>query len=144
MGYALKRLQQVLRSRMDGALAQFGLTAPQYAVLALVADKPGISNAELARRAFVTAPTMIRIVSGLEAAGLLTRAPDRRGGRLLAAQLTAEGQRRQQQASRHVDALEQLLHGATEPAHRAVVLAWLNEAADRLQADRHRATTAGE
>jgi DNA-binding MarR family transcriptional regulator len=91
---------------MDGALAQFGLTAPQYAVLAFVADEPGISNAELARRAYVAAPTMIRIVSGLEASGLLTRAPERRGGRLLAAQLTAEGQRRLQQASRHVEALE--------------------------------------
>lgn len=31
----------------EGMLAEFGLTAPQYAVLALLAENPGITNAEL-------------------------------------------------------------------------------------------------
>ena len=53
MGFALKRLQHALRSKMDGVLAEFGLTTPQYAVLVLLAEFPGISSAELARNSEV-------------------------------------------------------------------------------------------
>jgi DNA-binding MarR family transcriptional regulator len=135
LGYALKRLQQTLRGRMDAALAEFGLTAPQYAVLALLAAEPRISNAQLARRSFVTAPTMIRIVTGLEAAGLLSRSPVAGGGRAQPALLTDAGEQRLRVAAPHVQALEQALLQAAEPHTAEIVLRWLNTAADRLVAD---------
>lgn len=143
LGYALKRLQQTLRARMDAALAPFELTAPQYAVLALLAARPGISNAELARRSFVTAPTMIRIVTGLEAAGLLARTPHEDGGRTQPARLTDAGEQRRRAAAPSVQALEEVLLQAAEQARPELILDWLNTAADRLVANQPRLAVPG-
>ncbi|GIG65842.1 MarR family winged helix-turn-helix transcriptional regulator [Phytomonospora endophytica] len=130
-GYTLNRLQKTLRARMDENLASLGLSAPQYAVLCLLAADPGIANAELARRTFVTPPTMIRIVMAMEQAGLLARTPDPEGGRKLGARLTAEGERRLGLASKAVAATEGVL-AETAGEDGATILRWLGEAADRL------------
>ncbi|MEV4320170.1 MarR family transcriptional regulator [Actinocrispum sp. NPDC049592] len=131
VGFALKRLQQALRARMDGALASFGLTAPQYAVLALLAEEPGISNAELARRSFVTAPTMIRIVTALEEAGLITRT-DPTTGRAKTTTLTPKGQTHLSAAATHVQHLEDILR-TNAGDHAELVLSWLNACAVDLE-----------
>ena len=136
MGYAVKRLQQALRARMDAVLAPHGLTMPQYAVLSLLAEQPGISNAELARRSFVTPPTMIRIVTTLEANGLLTRVEHPPEGRARVAQLSAEGQRRLRAAAQDVHTVEQTLRDAAAERDRHTVLAWLASAAEHLEASR--------
>jgi DNA-binding MarR family transcriptional regulator len=60
-------------------------------VLAGIAAEPGISNAALARAAFVTAQTMQGIVANLEKAGLLARSGHPTHGRILQAQLTPDG-----------------------------------------------------
>lgn len=132
LGFALKRLQQALRARMDTVLAEFGLTAPQYAVLALLADDPGLSNAELARRAFVTPPTMIRIVTALAELGLLARADPPVAGRVRATVLTARGVRLLNAAAVSVQEVENLLDGMAAPANREIILGWLNRSADDL------------
>ena len=136
MGYAVKRLQQALRARLDGVLARHGLTMPQYAVLALLAEQPGISNAELARLSFVTPPTMIRIVTTLEDLGLLTRVDRPTEGRARATALTAEGERRLKAAVGDVDAVEHILHDSASETDRPVIAAWLATAAERLEAGR--------
>src|ERR1700716_3325587 len=136
MGYAVKRLQQALRARMDGVLEQHGLTMPQYAVLAQLVDRPGASNAELARLSFVTPPTMIRIVTTLEGLGLLTRIDRPSEGRARAAQLTAEGRRRLLAAGRDVGAVDEILRDSAAEADLPVPLAWLARAAERLEAGR--------
>ena len=89
----LKRVQASLRTRTDQALGQRGLTTPQYAVLAALEREAGISNAELARRAFVTPQTMVRIVETLEARGLVSRHPHPSHGRIRPASLTPRGAR---------------------------------------------------
>jgi DNA-binding MarR family transcriptional regulator len=91
VGYVVKRLQSVLRARMDEALGDCGLTMPQYAALSALERDPGISNAELARRSFVTPQTMIRIVANLETQGLVARKPHPHHGRVLQTVLTAKG-----------------------------------------------------
>ena len=70
LGYVLKRAQHALRIRMDEALLPLALTTPQYSVLSAVELAPGISNAALARAAFVTAQTMQGIVTNLERDGV--------------------------------------------------------------------------
>jgi DNA-binding MarR family transcriptional regulator len=136
LGYQVKRLQQALRARMDGVLAPHGLTMPQYAVLAQLAERPGVSNADLARLSFVTPPTMIRIVTTLEELGLLSRVDRPTGGRARATQLSADGKRRLAAASASVDAVETVLWDATSDADRPAVIAWLTTAAEQLEADR--------
>ena len=93
IGYMLKRVQAALRGQLEQVLQPLGVTAPQYAVLAALARQPGLANAELARRAFVTPQTMVRIVATLEARGLLERTAHPSHGRLLPASLTRKGER---------------------------------------------------
>jgi len=54
VGYTLKRAASALRAAMDAELRSHGLSVPQYACLKLLSQRPGLSNAELARGAFVT------------------------------------------------------------------------------------------
>jgi len=79
-GYVLKRTQLALRGAMDGALATLDLTTPQYAALSELAKEQGLSNAELARRCFVTPQTMHRILGGLERDALVIRGIPNMGG----------------------------------------------------------------
>jgi len=45
-------------SRWTGSCARSGVTTPQYSVLSAIAAYPGVSNARLARLAFVTPQTV--------------------------------------------------------------------------------------
>ena len=92
LGYILKRAQQSLRTRVDTQLRAMEITLPQYVVLSSVAMSPGISNADLAKAAFVTPQTMQGILSTLEKRNLLARSQDPEHGRRLMTQLTADGQ----------------------------------------------------
>src|ERR1700736_3728440 len=89
--YLLKRAHLAARALADDALAAEGLSVAQYAVLRRLDEEPGLSGAELARRCFVTAPTMNGLIASLVEAGYIERFPDPQGGRGLLAQLTGPG-----------------------------------------------------
>src|ERR1700685_1385222 len=93
VGYNLKITQHRLRQRLDAELARLGITAPQNAVLLAVAGNPRISNAELARAAFVTPQTMQAILVNLERGGLIVRSPHPGHGRVIMTALTKEGEK---------------------------------------------------
>src|SRR5690349_20871608 len=88
LSYLIRRTQLASRAAMDAGLKPLGITAPQYAVLGSLSIEPGISNAALARVAFVTAQSMLGIVGNLEKLGPVERAADRAQGRSLQARLT--------------------------------------------------------
>ncbi|MBW7883480.1 MAG: MarR family transcriptional regulator [Caldilineaceae bacterium] len=114
IGYLLKRAQQALRLAMDEVLRSIGLTTPQYAALAILEESPGISNAELARRAFVTPQTMHQIIFALERAGYVEREQHPHHGRIQQACLTAGGQVVLEQSHEVVDDVEQRLLASLE------------------------------
>ncbi len=105
-GYKLKKTQHRLRLCMDEALKTLNLTTPQYAVLAQLELKPGISNADLARAAFITPQTMHGIVSNLEIRKLLKRKNNPDHGRILCTELTKQGQNIVAQAHKVIQAVE--------------------------------------
>lgn len=115
LGYLLKQAASVLRSAMDGALRPLGLTVPQYACLELLAQRPGLSNSELARGAFVTRQSMNVLLQGLERDGLVTRPTEPpSAGRALPAQLTALGRERLAAASSAVQAVEERMRAGLD------------------------------
>lgn len=87
---------------MDQQLRPLRLTTPQYAVPCAVEAEPGMSNARLARAAFVTAQTMQGVLANLERDGLLARDPDSTHGRILRTRLTARGRQTVARAHRAV------------------------------------------
>ncbi len=80
---------------------------PQYACLELLAQRPGLSNSELARGAFVTRQSMHVLLNGLERDGLVARpAEPPITGRTLPVQLTPLGRERIAEASVVVRSVE--------------------------------------
>ena len=49
-GYELKRAPYSLRNGRDEAHKTLGIATPQYAAMSVLAEQPGLSNAQLARR----------------------------------------------------------------------------------------------
>ena len=90
-GYLLKRAQAALHAGMAGALREHGATLSQYAVLTALDEEPGLSNAGLARRAFVTPQTMNQVLLELEQKGWVTRHPHPGHARILQAELSESG-----------------------------------------------------
>lgn len=128
VGYRLKGAHAALRGAMDQALRAYDLTVPQYSCLEVLAARPGLSNAELARATFVTRQSMNVVLRGLQDTGLLTRPSTVDHGRARPATLTDEGRRRLHAARVAVYAIEARMI-STIPADR---LPGLLEDLDRM------------
>jgi DNA-binding MarR family transcriptional regulator len=133
IGFALKMAQQALRTHMDAALQRIGLTTPQYAVLNFLKIEPGASNAELARRAFVTPQTMQAILVALERSAFVVRAPHPDHGRVQTTELTDRGREVLGAASGIVAAAEARLREASVPLDPGTVAAMLMRLAEALR-----------
>jgi DNA-binding MarR family transcriptional regulator/predicted RNA-binding protein len=129
VGYALKRAQHALHSTMDGELRDYGLSVSQYAALQILASRPRISNADLARDAFVSRQAMHQLLTGLQATGLVTAAGQGRSQRYA---LTAEGHTRLRTASSTVAAIEQRMIATLSRAEREQLHRQLNICATAL------------
>lgn len=136
LGYALKRAQQALRTRMDEVLRPVGLTVAQYAVLCAIEAEAGISNARLARAAFVTPQTMQGILVNLHRDGLLSREADPSHGRILRSELTKAGLKILAQAHRVIGDLEEIMIEAVGEAEAERLAELLSRCADKLTSQR--------
>jgi DNA-binding MarR family transcriptional regulator len=133
IGYLLKRAQAALRLALDGVLEAHALTMPQYAALSALRERPGASNADLARASFVTPQTMIRILSLLETAKLIARVPHPVHGRILQVRLTASGERVLQRCDAVVRKVEAQMLGKLSAADKERLKALLTSCVAALE-----------
>jgi DNA-binding MarR family transcriptional regulator len=120
LGYLLKEASSALRAAMEEVLRPLGMTVTHYSCLELLAQRPGLSNSELARGAFVTRQSMNVLLQALERDGSVTRPAQAAVGKVLPAQLTPKGRRSLEKASAAVRSVElRMLAGLTE-AEQAV------------------------
>ena len=106
LSYNLKRTQQALRHAMDKSLIELDLTTPQYSALTQLASETGLSNAELARRCFVTPQTMHQLTGGLETRGLVERSQHPEHGRIVQISMTETGKELLAESHKLVHAVE--------------------------------------
>ena len=118
---------------MDAELREMDVTTPQYAALSVLAEEPGLSNAALARRSFVTPQTMNQIMLRLEAAGLVERRAHPEHGRVLQAYLTEEGNNLRKECAIRVDALEGRMISGLSEAERLTLLELLQRCSAALK-----------
>ena len=118
IGYRLKEVQSLLRSRMEEALRPLGITVAQYVCLEILKSTPGASNAELARQAFVTRQTMNTLLRGLQERGLIERATHATKGRALPTMLTPQGEQMLAQATGRIREIEQRMVGGLSDTQR--------------------------
>jgi len=115
LGYLLKEASSALRSAMEDVLRPLGMSITRYSCLELLAQRPGLSNSELARGAFVTRQSMNVLLQTLEREGYVTRPTAAPVGKILPTQLTPLGRRSLEEASAAVRSVEvRMLAGMTE------------------------------
>jgi DNA-binding MarR family transcriptional regulator len=131
-GYLLKRAQAALHAGMAGALREHGATLAQYAVLTALDEEPGLSNADLARRAFVTPQTMNQVLRELEQKEWVTRHPHPGHARILQADLTRTGRTALRACHRAADVVEEQMLAPLTPSDRQHFAATLQACIEAL------------
>ena len=108
-GYLLKVVQHEIRKRMDEELREIDLTTPQYAALSILNEFPGISNAELSRKCFITPQTMNLIIHKLEKRKIIEKTASLSHGRIQNIALTGRGRKLLDEADKIVMDVENKL-----------------------------------
>ncbi|MCJ1696079.1 MarR family transcriptional regulator [Rathayibacter caricis] len=134
-GYLLKVASTALRSAMEEVLHPLGMTITHYSCLELLAQRPGLSNSELARGTFVTRQSMNVLLQSLEQQGLVARAERPVSGRALPTELTAAGRRQLRAASAAVRAVEDRMVAGLADGDRERLTRLLASCAAALRAD---------
>lgn len=115
LGYLLKEASSALRAAMEAVLRPLGMTVTHYSCLELLAQRPGLSNSELARGAFVTRQSMNVLLQSLERDGYVTRPSEARVGKVLPTRLTPRGRRSLEKATAAVRSVEvRMLSGMSD------------------------------
>ena len=115
LGYLLKEASSALRVAMEAVLRPLGMTVTHYSCLELLAQRPGLSNSELARGAFVTRQSMNVLLQALERDGYVTRPTEAPVGKILPTRLTSRGRRSLAKATIAVRSVEvRMLGGMTQ------------------------------
>jgi DNA-binding MarR family transcriptional regulator len=135
LGYLLRQAQAAARLTLERALADLGVTPPQFVVLTMLKAYPGLSGADLARVALLTPQTVGVIIRNLERDGAIRKTPHPVHGRLLQWTLTRHGLILLDQCRRHAMALERRLTAGLSGAEQATVRRWLSSIAAKLQHD---------
>lgn len=104
-GFLLRRAHQISGALFEDACHDLGLTPAQFGVLTVLQAHPGLGQSDLARALGFDKVTVLRVLRGLQARGLLERTPALAGRRSVSVCLTAPG--------------EALLRQAQKPAEKA-------------------------
>jgi DNA-binding MarR family transcriptional regulator len=130
--YMVGRVNQGIRREMRARLSECELSVAEYTTLSVLAARPELSNAQLARRALVTPQSMIEILGQLERRGLVRRQVDPDHGRILRATLTERGHDVLATATPGVDALNEELFAGVPARERRAALAAMRAAMENL------------
>ncbi len=135
ISYAVARLERAVRAGIAERVRPYGLTTLQYTTLSVL-NRHGapLSNAQLARRAYMTPQAMSEVIDALVAKGLIRRSRHPNHGRLLPATLTAKGRRVLAECEREVDAMEVVMLGSLTERERRAFLAALKSCVRALGA----------
>jgi DNA-binding MarR family transcriptional regulator len=134
VSYVVARLDRALRREIDEAVRPHGLTLARYTALSVIARRDGLSNAQLARRAYITPQSMSQVITALEHDHLIARQPDRSHRRILRATVTRKGRRVLAACDEAVDALEEEMLGELPGQERDALRDQLTSCVRRLGA----------
>jgi DNA-binding MarR family transcriptional regulator len=104
-GFLLRRAHQISAAVFEDACRDLGLTPAQFGVLTVLQAHPGLGQSSLARALGFDKVTVLRVLRGLQARGLVLRVPAEDNRRNVSVTLTEEG--------------AELLQRAQKPAEKA-------------------------
>jgi len=124
--YVIGRLNHGISRELRTLLRNWDLSIQEYTSLSVLELRPGLSNAQLARRALVTPPTMLEILAKLESRGLVQRSLNPVRGRVIRNELSESGRRVLEVAAPEVDELQDQIFAGLSEAQRTAVSAALS------------------
>lgn len=135
ISYVIARLERAIRAAINERVRPYGLTTLQYTTLSVLGSRgQPLSNAQLARRAYMTPQAMIEVLNALERKGLIRRDPHPNHRRVYPASLTGEGRAVLAECDAAVEALEEEMLAGLEAQDRELFKEWLKTCVRTLHA----------
>ncbi|MFZ1964994.1 MAG: MarR family transcriptional regulator [Roseiarcus sp.] len=126
----LRRAAATQRLAVERALAGVKITPAQYAVLKIIAEAPGLSNADIARIERLTPQTTSLVIANLERKRWVVRRAHETHGRIRRAQATEAGLRLLRECRERLRGPYRRLAAAMPPGGERLVETWLGRLAD--------------
>jgi MarR family transcriptional regulator for hemolysin len=123
---------RLVRTLADAELGDVGVAAPACGVLLRLAAEDGLTQAEIARRQRVEAPTMCRIVDRLVRDGLVERHADPDDRRATRVTLTPAGRSAAADGAHVIETIESRAFAGLDRAERAALAGLLGRVIDSL------------
>jgi DNA-binding MarR family transcriptional regulator len=135
ISYVIARLERAVRAGINERVRPHGLTTLQYTTLSVLGSRGRpLSNAQLARRAYMTPQAMIEVLNALERKGLIRRDPHPNHRRVYPASVTQEGRRVLAGCDVAVEAMEEEMLAELTPGEREHFKDWLKRCVRALHA----------
>ena len=127
----------ILSNRTSDAIAQhysdrFGLTVPEWRIMAVLGQTPGLSAREVAQRTAMDKVQVSRAVSSLVDARRVKREEDEMDGRVTRLSLTTKGQAIYDEVVPLALHLEEVFLAALTPEERKVLNQLMDKLTDRI------------
>jgi DNA-binding MarR family transcriptional regulator len=135
ISYVVARLERSVRREIEERVKPYGLTVPQYTTLTILRHQGALSNAQLARRAYVRPQSMNQVIQLLERDGLIERIPDENHRRILRTRLTSQGLKILTACDRSVNRMEKAMLRDLSQEERDFLLQALMHAVAALGAE---------
>jgi DNA-binding MarR family transcriptional regulator len=134
ISYVIARLERAVRREIGRLVGPKGLSVAQDTTLSILRSRSGLSNAQLARRLWVTPQSMNEVISALERAGLIERVPDSGNRRILRTGLTEKGRETLAVCDSEILAMEREMLADVSPELHDQLVAALEGCVHRLSA----------
>ena len=129
LGYHLRRAQVAVFQHFAGTVGIAGVTPGQLGVLAVIDANPGLSQTRLGAVLGIDRSTVVGMIDGLEARGLVLRQAAPHDRRSHALQLSAAGVAMLRRLEETVRAHEDVIAAALSPAERRQLIELLRRVA---------------
>jgi MarR family transcriptional regulator, lower aerobic nicotinate degradation pathway regulator len=134
-GFLLRRAHQISAAVFEDECRTVGLTPAQFGVLTVLRATPGLDQSSLARALGFDKVTVLRVLRGLEARGLVARAPSPASRRNLSIALSDQGLELLAQAQRPAEMAYERLMAPLDAAQREQLVALLQQLTEGLEGE---------
>ncbi len=132
-GFLLRRAHQISAAVFEDECRNVGLTPAQFGVMTILRASPGMDQSSLARGLGFDKVTVLRVLRGLEARGLVGRAASPDNRRNLAVALSVEGEKLLRQAQKPADRAYERLMTPLSPEQELQLVALLLQLTEGLE-----------
>ena len=134
-GFLLRRAHQISAAVFEDECRSVGLTPAQFGVLSVLQASAGLGQSSLARALGFDKVTVLRVLRGLEARGLIVRTPAAISRRSLAIALSDAGRALLLQAQEPVERAYQRLMAPLNDDQKAQLISLLQTLTADLESD---------